>query len=177
MAKWGGRSQCPLPDILGCVCLGLLWNRNSWNDQNNRPLAYHGNAANLEDKTKDIFSSGNWDIFSCRKSYCSVLQIGCISTDVQDVYSSLQTCQNQLTVSLRRFYSHSGMRVAWEQTILFGLFQLFLFNALSQFIPGFLPAISTTMIRDRIPGSFDPPFFFCSTCTVNTLSDLWIQAK
>ena len=31
--------------------------------------------------------------------------------------SWLQTCQNQLTVSLWRFYSHSGMRVAWERTI------------------------------------------------------------
>ena len=31
--------------------------------------------------------------------------------------SWLQTCQNQLTVSLWRFYSHSGMRVAREQTI------------------------------------------------------------
>ena len=28
------------------------------------------------------FSPGNWDLFSCNKSYCSVLQIGCISTDV-----------------------------------------------------------------------------------------------
>ena len=34
--------------------------------------------------------------------------------------SWLQTCQNQLRVSLWRFYSHSGMRVAWERT-LFGL--------------------------------------------------------
>ena len=32
--------------------------------------------------------------------------------------SWLQTCQNQLTVSLWRFYSHSGMRVAREQTII-----------------------------------------------------------
>ena len=40
--------------------------------------------------------------------------------------SWLQTCQNQLTVSLWRFYSHSGIRVAREQTT--GLFQLFLFR-------------------------------------------------
>ena len=31
--------------------------------------------------------------------------------------SWLQTCQNQLTVSLWRFYSHSGIRVARERTI------------------------------------------------------------
>ena len=31
--------------------------------------------------------------------------------------SWLQTCQNQLTVSLWRFYSHSGIRVAREWTI------------------------------------------------------------
>ena len=31
--------------------------------------------------------------------------------------SWLQTCQNHLTVSLWRFYSHSGMRVAKERTI------------------------------------------------------------
>ena len=32
--------------------------------------------------------------------------------------SWLQTCQNQLTVSLWKFYSHSGMRVAREWTII-----------------------------------------------------------
>ena len=32
-----------------------------------RPLAHHGNAANLEYKTKEIFSSRNWDLFSCKK--------------------------------------------------------------------------------------------------------------
>ena len=32
-----------------------------------RPLEHHGNAANLEDKTKEIFSSGNWDLFSCKQ--------------------------------------------------------------------------------------------------------------
>ena len=52
-----------------------------------RPLAHRGNAVNLEDKTKEIFSSGNWDLFSCKKCYCSVLQIGCISTDMQGVYT------------------------------------------------------------------------------------------
>ena len=31
-----------------------------------RPLAHHGNAANLEDKAKQIFFSGNWDLFSCK---------------------------------------------------------------------------------------------------------------
>ena len=38
------------------------------------------NAAKLEDKTKEIFAS-------VKQSYCSVLQIGCIPTDVQGVYS------------------------------------------------------------------------------------------
>ena len=42
------------------------------------PLHVRGNAANLEDKTKEIFAS-------VKKSYCSVLQIGCIPTDVQGV--------------------------------------------------------------------------------------------
>ena len=36
-------------------------------------------SANLEDKTKQIFASA-------KQSYCSVLQIGCILTDVQGVY-------------------------------------------------------------------------------------------
>ena len=40
----------------------------------NRPLAHHGNAANL-------------GIEIYKKSYCSVLQIGCIPTDVQGVYT------------------------------------------------------------------------------------------
>ena len=31
-----------------------------------RPLVHHGNPANLEDKTKEIFSSGNWNLFSCK---------------------------------------------------------------------------------------------------------------
>ena len=58
-------------------------------NQDNRPLVHHGNAANVEDKTKEFFSSGNWDLFSCKKkSYFWVLQIGCISTDVQGVYKS-----------------------------------------------------------------------------------------
>ena len=43
------------------------------------PLHVCGNAANLEDKTKEIFAS-------VKKSYCSVLQIGCIPTDMQGVY-------------------------------------------------------------------------------------------
>ena len=34
---------------------------------NNRPLVRHGNTANLEDKTKELFSSGNWDLFSCKQ--------------------------------------------------------------------------------------------------------------
>ena len=49
-------------------------------------LARHGNAANLEDKTKKNFSSGNWDLFSCKTKSCALLQIGCISTDVHGVY-------------------------------------------------------------------------------------------
>ena len=52
------------------------------------PLPRHGNAINLEVKTKEIFSSGNNEISShVKKSYCSVLQIGCIPTDVQRVYT------------------------------------------------------------------------------------------
>ena len=43
------------------------------------PLHVRGNAANLEDKTKEIFAS-------VKKSYCSVLQIGCIPADVQGIY-------------------------------------------------------------------------------------------
>ena len=43
------------------------------------PLHVCGDAANLEDKTKEIFAS-------VKQSYCSVLQIGCIPTDVQGVY-------------------------------------------------------------------------------------------
>ena len=42
--------------------------------------AHHGNAANLEDKTKESFAS-------VKKSYCSVLQIGYIPTDVKGVYT------------------------------------------------------------------------------------------
>ena len=45
------------------------------------PLHTCGNAANLEDKTKEIFAS-------VKNYYCSVLQIGCIPTDVQGVYTS-----------------------------------------------------------------------------------------
>ena len=44
------------------------------------PLHVCGNAAKLEDKTKEIFAS-------VKQSYCSVLQIGCIPTDVKGVYS------------------------------------------------------------------------------------------
>ena len=43
------------------------------------PFHVCGNAAKLEDKTNDIFAS-------VKKSYCSVLQIGCIPTDVKGVY-------------------------------------------------------------------------------------------
>ena len=57
--------------LKGHILLGLFWNRNSWNDQNN-----------------SSFLGLSW----------------------------LQTCQNQLTVSLWRFYSHSGMREARERT-------------------------------------------------------------
>ena len=58
----------------------------------NRPLAHHGNAANLEDKTNEIFSSGNWDSH-VKKYYCSVLQIGrCIPTDGQGVDCIQTTC-------------------------------------------------------------------------------------
>ena len=53
-------------------------------DSVNRPLAHHGNTANLEDKTK--FSLLGIEIYShVKKSCCSVLQIGCIPTDVQGV--------------------------------------------------------------------------------------------
>ena len=44
------------------------------------PLHVCGNAAKLEDKTKEICAS-------VKQSYCSVLQIGCILTDVKGVYS------------------------------------------------------------------------------------------
>ena len=43
------------------------------------PFHVCGNAAKLEDKTKEIFAS-------VKQSYCSVLQIGCIPTDVKGVY-------------------------------------------------------------------------------------------
>ena len=66
-------------------------NQNTLWRINNRPLAHHGNAVNLEDKTKEHFSSRNWDLFSCKKkSYCSVLQIGFIPTDVQGIHSEIQ---------------------------------------------------------------------------------------
>ena len=45
------------------------------------PVHVCGNAANLEYKTKWIFAS-------VKQSYCPVLQIGCIPTDVQGVYRS-----------------------------------------------------------------------------------------
>ena len=45
------------------------------------PFHVCGNAANLEYKTKWIFAS-------VKQSYCPVLQIGCIPTDVQGVYRS-----------------------------------------------------------------------------------------
>ena len=45
------------------------------------PFHVCGNAAKLEDKTKEIFAS-------VKQSYCSVLQIGCIPTDVKGVYKS-----------------------------------------------------------------------------------------
>ena len=45
------------------------------------PFHICGNAAKLEDKTKEIFAS-------VKQSYCSVLQIGCIPTDVKGVYRS-----------------------------------------------------------------------------------------
>ena len=46
------------------------------------PLHRCGNAVNLEDKTKQI-------VASVKKSYCSVLQIGCIPTEVQGVYCNV----------------------------------------------------------------------------------------
>ena len=54
-----------------CVCIVYsvcLVTENFSLSLNNSPLAHHGNAANLENKTKEIFSSGNWDIFSCKKN-------------------------------------------------------------------------------------------------------------
>ena len=69
--------------LTGCIL------RSSGVSVNNRALAHHENAANVEDKTKEIFSYGNWDLFSCKKKkiLLSVLQIGCISMDVQGVYN------------------------------------------------------------------------------------------
>ena len=43
------------------------------------PFHVCGNAAKLEDKTKEILAS-------VKQSYCSVLQFGCIPTDVKWVY-------------------------------------------------------------------------------------------
>ena len=43
------------------------------------PFHVCGNAAKLEDKTKENFAS-------VKQSYCSVLQIGSIPTDVKGVY-------------------------------------------------------------------------------------------
>ena len=64
----------------------VMGKRNSWifeYVQDYRPLAHHGNGTNLEDKTKEAFTSGNWDLFSCKKNL-----IGCIPTDVQGVYTA-----------------------------------------------------------------------------------------
>ena len=55
---------------------------NNNQDSAIEPLHVCENAANLEDKTKEIFTAVK--IF-----YCSVLQIGCIPTDVQGVYRSI----------------------------------------------------------------------------------------
>ena len=56
------------------------------------PFHVCGNAANLEDKTKEIFAS-------VKQSYCSVLQIGCIPTDVKGVYTKFcffnLSCENK----------------------------------------------------------------------------------
>ena len=35
------------------------------------PLHMMGMQPISENKTKEMFSSGNWDLFSCKKSYCS----------------------------------------------------------------------------------------------------------
>ena len=51
------------------------------------PFHVCGNAAKLEDKTKEIFAS-------VKQSYCSVLQIGCIPTDVKGVYSRQFTAKS-----------------------------------------------------------------------------------
>ena len=51
-----------------------------------RPLAHHGNAANLEDKKKKNSLLGIEIYSHVKTSYCSVLQIGCIPTDMQGVY-------------------------------------------------------------------------------------------
>ena len=46
------------------------------------PFHVCGNAAKLENKTKEIFASA-------KQSYFSVLQIGCIPTDVKGVYCGM----------------------------------------------------------------------------------------
>ena len=47
------------------------------------PFHVCGNAAKLEDKTKEMLAS-------VKQSYCSVLQFDCIPTDVKGVYNVLQ---------------------------------------------------------------------------------------
>ena len=68
--------------------LCLIWTKNHGSERGTDPLHVCGNAANLEDKTKEIFAS-------VKNSYCSVLQIGCIPTDMQGVYLEVLTNYSQ----------------------------------------------------------------------------------
>ena len=55
------------------------------------PFHVCGNAAKLEDKTKEIFAS-------VKQSYCSVLQFGCIPIDVKGVYTFSSCVQSFVVV-------------------------------------------------------------------------------
>ena len=57
----------------------LLQLKPSHNALHIDPFHICGNAAKLEDKTKEMFTS-------VKQSYCSVLQFDCIPTDVKGVY-------------------------------------------------------------------------------------------
>ena len=69
-----------IPTIRPVAFVKLRFENNAHGDKTlNRPLAVCGNAAKLEDRTKEIFTF-------VKKSYCSEIQIGCIPTDVQFVF-------------------------------------------------------------------------------------------
>ena len=71
------------------------------------PLHVCGNAANLEDKTKEIFASV--------KKSCSVLQIGCIPTDLQGVYLMLFVQQSFSSLCTRYCGSYTVLSLSRAQ--------------------------------------------------------------